>query len=81
MRPGQGPNSNLIIHLMGPYAWFATLFSFILPPIGFLMAYHRYRIDKQLKERYVGWIFLMAISVLSSIFIIAIIIASATHFI
>ena len=76
MRPGQGPNPSqrAMMRLMGPYAWFATLFSFILPPIGFLMAYYGYIKDKERKERYFGWIVLMAISVLALIFIIALII-------
>ena len=64
------PNQRMMMRIMGPYAFFATMFSFILPPIGFLMAYSDYRKDKAANERYGGWIFLMTISVLSSIVMI-----------
>ena len=73
------PNQRMMMRIMGPYAFFATMFSFILPPIGFLMAYSGYRKDKAANERYGGWIFLMVISVLSSVIIIVLLIVLATH--
>ena len=73
------PNQRMMMRIMGPYAFFATIFSFILPPIGFLMAYSGYRKDKAANERYGGWIFLLAISVLSSVMIIVLIIVLATQ--
>ena len=63
--------------LMGPYAFFATFFSFAIPPIGFLMAYRGYRKDKAAGERYVGWIVLMTISAFISIILIAVLISMA----
>ncbi len=71
------PNQRWILFTQGPYALFCTLFSFILPPIGFLMAFHGYRKDKAMGERYFGWIVLMTISVLSSIAMIVLIIMIA----
>ena len=73
------PNQRMMMRIMGPYAFFATMFSFIIPPIGFLMAYSGYRKDKAANERYGGWIFLMAISVLSSIIIFVLIIMIAIN--
>ncbi len=68
------PNNNrshwLMFHLMGPLAFFSFFFSFILPPVGFLMAFSGYRRDKAAGERYVGWIVIMCISVLFSLAII-----------
>lgn len=61
------PSSRFMFHVFGPYATFATLFSFVLPPIGFLMAFKGYWRDKHLGERYVGWIVLMVISTFSSL--------------
>lgn len=61
-----GPN-RMMIRVMGPYAFFVTILSFVLPPIGFLLAFRGYRIDKHNGERYAGWIFLMVIAVFSSI--------------
>ena len=64
------PNTRWILLTQGPYALFSTIFSFILPTIGFLMAFHGYRKDKANGERYFGWIVLMTISVLASIVMI-----------
>lgn len=65
--------------LLGPYAFFTLFFCFFLPPIGFLMAYHGYKKDKAIGERYGGWIVSMTISVLSTIFIIVFVIVAACH--
>lgn len=75
------PNQRWILFTQGPYALFSTIFSFLLPPIGFLMAFHGYRKDKANGERYFGWIVLMTISVLASIVMIigAIAIANMQH--
>ena len=61
-----GPN-RMMIRAMGPYAFFVTFLSFMLPPIGFLLAFRGYWVDKHNGERYGGWIFLMVIAVFSSI--------------
>ena len=58
-----------IFHAYGAYAMFATLFSFVLPPIGFLMAFKGYWRDRQIGERYVGWIVLMVLATYSSLVI------------
>ena len=60
-------NSRLMFHIIGPYTIFSIVFSFFLPPIGFLMAFHGYRVDKIVGERTVGWIILMSISVCMTI--------------
>lgn len=59
-----------------PYAVFCTIFSFLLPPIGFLMAFHGYRKDKEIGDSYVGWVVLMIISSLATIVLIIILIFS-----
>ena len=68
-----GPN-RMMMRVMGPYAFFATLLSFMLPPIGFLLAFRGYWLDKHNGERYGGWIFLMVIAVFSSIIILIVLI-------
>ena len=57
----------VVYRAMGPLGYFGTFFAFVLPPLGFFMGYKGYRRDKEAGERYVGWIVIMAISVLTSI--------------
>ena len=57
----------MIARRMGAYSVFATIFSFFLPPIGFLMAFFGFWEDRKNNESVVGWTFLMVISVLMTV--------------
>ena len=69
MSPNNNPN-RMMMRAMGPAAFFTTILAFILPPIGFLIAFRGFWVDRQNGERYVGWIVLMVIATLSSIIMI-----------
>ncbi len=68
------PQQRFFIRVFGFYAFFSVMFAFLIPPIGFLMAFHGYRKDKALGERYAGWISIMIIAVFATIFYIVILI-------
>lgn len=47
-----------------PLSVFGTIFSFFIPPLGFLLAMIGFKRDKKYGNSYFGWIVLMVISVL-----------------
>lgn len=69
----------MMMRAMGPAAFFITLLAFILPPVGFLLAFRGFWIDRQNGERYVGWIVVMVIAVFASLIMIAGLIALLTY--
>lgn len=73
------PTQRHIIRAFGFYAFFSVMFAFLIPPIGFLMAYHGYKKDKAIGERYGGWIFIMIIAVFATIVYVAALIALAVN--
>lgn len=72
-------SGRMMMRAMGPAAFFITLLAFILPPVGFLLAFRGFWIDRQNGERYVGWIVVMAIAVFASLVMIAGLIALLTY--
>ena len=73
------PQQRFFIRAFGFYAFFSVMFAFLIPPIGFLMAYHGYKKDKAIGERYAGWISIMVIAVFATIVYIAALIALAVN--
>ena len=67
------PNNNgsyggrAIVRRMGPFAFFATVFAFAIPPIGFIMGLSRCLENKQTGESCAGWISIMVISVIMTL--------------
>ena len=61
------PQQRFFIRAFGFYAFFSVMFAFLIPPIGFLMAFNGYRKDKAIGERYGGWVFIMIIAIFATI--------------
>ena len=55
-----------------PLTYFGILFSFLLPPLGFLLDLIGLLRDKHNGLRFIGWIFLMIVSIVMSILFVVI---------
>ena len=62
-----------------PLSVFGTIFSFFIPPLGFLLAMIGFSRDKKYGNSYSGWIVLMVISVLMTGALIAIFITGSLY--